>query len=292
MQYSLYIFVLIFCTLHVFHGTEAKEIFFKALSDNEVLNSTKLFVCKKADDVIPDGKENLQTISTVLLKRVPRSLSKPLIVEISKTKVENQILEPKLPDIKPRDLVSFDAQFKPLSMSNSAGLNQQSILASVRQTNQLVQQKQQIHPTKERQKTRIMHTVIMNRASEHSTFQQGSNYKVHVEDWQRSRVRREISDKGEDHLKSSDTLKKANFNIHKGILLLIHLDNLLKNANIYLPEEENSSSSNINYSNTDNEKEIINCVYNNTKSSPKHYILMDTRKYLIMLYIYQRNVFH
>ncbi|XP_017482852.1 PREDICTED: uncharacterized protein LOC108371754 [Rhagoletis zephyria] len=149
------------------------------------------------------------------------------------------------------DLVPQEAQT--LAMMSPPLPLPREILASVRKTERLLQQqpqpKQHLHRVTQRQKKLATHTVVIGQAFERNKFYRTTDHKIMDEKLRKSRVRREVRNipiHGEsfagarrtDKLPSAlDVLKNANLDIQKGTKLLLHLDELLKNASLYLPDK-------------------------------------------------------
>lgn len=141
------------------------------------------------------------------------------------------------------------------------------ILASVRKNKKIYdEQKQRLQWAAQRHKMFTTHTVVLKVANKQKKFRQGNKHKILSQKWRRNRVRRESQDasnsKAEQEIKkqpsTSELVNNANMIIRKGTLLLLTLDNLLKDANFHLPNEAEVINFNSNYSmNTVRNSEIV-----------------------------------
>ncbi|XP_069967716.1 uncharacterized protein [Bactrocera oleae] len=153
-------------------------------------------------------------------------------------------------------LSSLKTRLQYIPMLTASTTLPREVLASVRKNKKLHdQRKQQIQRAVHRHKKFTTHTVVMKVANKQNKFRRGNDHKSLSQKWRSNRIRRELQEafnsKGEPKIKkqpsTSELVDNANLIIRKGSLLLLHMDNLLKDANFLLSNEVDLIKWNSNY---------------------------------------------
>ncbi|XP_002062567.3 uncharacterized protein LOC6638831 [Drosophila willistoni] len=110
------------------------------------------------------------------------------------------------------------------------------ILASVRKTERLLQRQHQKLPPLVRQRhiQRQTHTLIAQKSLQNQIYQRG----------QHQRLKAVLSQSQALDHKRSKRVKREEYDVQKGLKLVAHIGELLKNATVYLPEEAKRTSGN------------------------------------------------
>ncbi|EDW30287.1 GL17946 [Drosophila persimilis] len=145
------------------------------------------------------------------------------------------------PQLQPRpgDLLTQETQNMPLAgNSNSNNLQlPMEILASVRKTERLLhRQRQKLPLVRQRHIQRQSHTLIAQKSLEQQLYQRG----------QQQRLRAVLSRNQQEHKRQkrmkreTNTRSKADgaYGVQQGLKLVAHIGDLLRNATLYLPDDE------------------------------------------------------
>ncbi|XP_068149038.1 uncharacterized protein [Drosophila tropicalis] len=115
----------------------------------------------------------------------------------------------------------------------------EEILASVRKTERLLQRQHQKYPPLMRQRhiQRQTHTLIAQKSLQNQIYQRGQHQRLKA-------VLSQSQSQILDHKRSKRVKREEEYNVQKGLKLVAHIGELIKNATVYLPEETKKTSGN------------------------------------------------
>ncbi|XP_039965720.1 uncharacterized protein LOC120778091 isoform X1 [Bactrocera tryoni] len=270
MKYTMGIFALSIWFFKVCIAIKLKELSLGMLSDNVPfhLQGVQQAPPIRSQSMNPVSIPELMKVSTLTngatsskwpkkANEVKKQLAGTILNQKVQTQTHKRLRNKLVSDSNTTGLLKTQLQNMPMLMASTT--LPLEILASVRKNKTLLDQQKQ--RARHRHKNLTTHTVVMKTANKQNKFRRGNDHKNLSQKLRRNRVRRELQEssnsKGKPKIKkqpsTSELVDNANLIIRKGTLLLLHLDNLLKDADFFLRNEEDM----INWNSNCNMKSLI-----------------------------------